>query len=115
MTQLLDMNTINGLKEILEDEFYELYILFKTNGRSNIDKLIHASKENDLATIKQLTHSMKGSFGNLGLSALFENLINIENCLHEDSNTDLNSLISNVESLYHDTVQALIENGILTD
>ncbi|MDH5396449.1 MAG: Hpt domain-containing protein [Gammaproteobacteria bacterium] len=115
MNQLLDMQTINGLKEILDDEFVELYVLFKSNSKLNIDKLISAGKENDQVTIKQVAHTMKGSFGNLGLSALFENMVNIENCLSNDEDADLDSLILNVEPLYHDTVQALIENGILTE
>ena len=111
---LLDLKVINELTEILEDEFFELFILFKENSKLNIEQLKMAHEENSIDELRKYTHILKGSSGNLGLTGIYELMIDIEIRL-EDNNADVSSLIAELEPKYDATLKALIANNILVE
>jgi HPt (histidine-containing phosphotransfer) domain-containing protein len=111
---LLDLKVINELTEILEDEFFELFILFKENSRLNIEQLKMAHKENSIDELRKYTHILKGSSGNLGLTGIYNLMIDIETRL-KDNNEDVSSLIAELEPMYDATLKALIANNILVE
>ena len=110
---ILDLNTINELKEMLEDSFAELFILFKENSRGYIDQLKKAHEENNVEDILKYAHVLKGSCGSLGLKAMYELLIKLETSLREDSNADISASVLELESLYLRTMSDLVANGYL--
>ena len=53
-------------------DFDSLVALFETNGFERLDKLDAAIRDNDLETIKLISHSLKGSAATLGAVGLAE-------------------------------------------
>ena len=113
-TLLLDLNKINELKEMLEDDFNELLILFKENSREHIDDLKVAHEENNVEDILKYAHSLKGASGSLGLQALFDLITDLEHLLRKDATANVNSKISDIELTYSKTLTELVDSGFLT-
>ena len=109
----LNLKTINELKEMLDDSFAELFILFKKNSRDYIDQLKKAHKENNVEDILKYAHTLKGSCGSLGLTAMYDFMTKLEESLREDNNSDVIASILEVESLYLRTMSDLVANGYL--
>lgn len=110
---LLDLKTINELKEMLEENFAELFIVFKDNSREHIDQLKTAHAENNIDDVFKYTHVLKGACGSLGLTGIYDFMVNLETCLRQDKNADVTSSMLELESLYSATLSALVDNGFL--
>jgi two-component system sensor histidine kinase/response regulator len=67
---LLDGSTLAGLRELGGAEFENLVRLFLTDGAAQIAALREAAGEADAQAIAELAHSLKGSSGTFGATAL---------------------------------------------
>lgn len=110
---LLNLNTINELKDMLEENFTELFTVFKDNSREHIEQLKIAHAENNIDDVFKYTHILKGSCGSLGLTGIYDFMNDLETCLREDKNADVTSSMLELESLYSATLNALVDNGFL--
>ena len=71
-TNSIDLDTLNELKEIMEDEFTELVTVFITDGIKQIDDLRQAIAASEADNIRRIAHTLKGSSSNLGINGLSE-------------------------------------------
>jgi histidine phosphotransfer protein HptB len=69
----LDRDTLNSLKQVMEDDFGLLISTFVQDSQDRIQKLRMIIETNDADLIRRTAHSFKGSSSNIGaphLSAL---------------------------------------------
>lgn len=112
---ILNLSTINELKEILEDDIISIYAEFQTSTKEMIQDLKHAHNAGDSESVLHLSHTIKGSCANIGLQKIYEIAQQIEHGLRENTNPDVARLIQETESAYTDTISALIAEGLLTE
>lgn len=110
---LIDLNTINALKEMLEDSFDELFVVFKENSIINVENLKKAYEAENIQDMLSYAHVLKGSCGSLGLTALYKFMENLEVTLRTNENADVSSIMTELESIYSGTIAELIENGFI--
>lgn len=113
-SDIIDLNTINQLKEILEDELEELFIEFKSNTLELITELKKEQKTNNHDAIINLAHTIKGSSGNLGLTKVYEASKQLETGLRDNSILDINLQINNIEAAYIEVISELKARNLLT-
>lgn len=67
----LDLNTLNELREMLEEGLDELLAEYLDDTPNQIEQLRSAVNAGDIAAIASVGHALKGSSGNLGVNALY--------------------------------------------
>lgn len=112
---LLDLKTINELKDMLEENFAELFVVFKENSRVNMEKLKMAYDKNDAEDMLSYAHILKGSCGSLGLMKLYDLMVNLEIAIKNNEAAEINSYMAELEPLYTSTLSALIEHKLLAE
>ena len=112
-SELLDLNAINELKEMLEDDFLELFVVFKDNSRKNIDNLKTACEQYNIEDMFKYAHILKGSCGNLGLTCIFNLMSDLEEKLKKDDKANVNALMLELETIYVATISELVKNNFL--
>ncbi|MDH5424569.1 MAG: Hpt domain-containing protein [Gammaproteobacteria bacterium] len=110
---ILNLSTINELKEILEDDIFAIYDEFQTSTKKMLQDLKKAHEAGDSNAVLHLSHTIKGSCSNIGLQRIFEITRQIENGLRENTNPDIARLIQETESAYTATLAALKAEGLL--
>ncbi len=68
---VLDLSTLDELKEILEEGLDELIEEYLADTPSQISHLHGAAQSGDLDALASASHALKGSSGNLGISAVY--------------------------------------------
>ncbi|MDP9017129.1 MAG: Hpt domain-containing protein [Candidatus Eremiobacteraeota bacterium] len=79
---------LNRLLEVYEDDhegMLELFDLMIKNNRGLLEKLESATTEHDLEGVRKASHSMKGSAGNVGATALHALAVSIEDAARDGS------------------------------
>jgi HPt (histidine-containing phosphotransfer) domain-containing protein len=66
VTQHLDYDVLNSLKDVMEDEFGFLIETFIQDSNDRLEKLHSLIGSNDEDAIRRASHSFKGSCSNLG-------------------------------------------------
>lgn len=111
--KIIDLDAINSLKEMLEDNFDGLFVVFQENSKTNVENLQTAYDADNKQDILSFAHILKGSCGSLGLTAMYNLMVSIETSLREDENADISAMISELGSVYQNTLASLIDNGII--
>lgn len=111
----IDISTINELKEILEGDISSIFDEFKHNTIEMLDKLKSAIKDDDTDSAIHLIHTIKGSSGNLGLTAILTIAQEIEKGIRLQNNIDLQAMVDNLESAVHQTLSDLVKMELLTE
>jgi len=62
----LDMNALSVLKEATEEMFPEIIEVFLEDTPNRLNSLSDASTNNDVIAMKEVSHCLKGSSGNVG-------------------------------------------------
>ena len=75
---LLDRSTLAGLRELGAAEFENLVRLFLTDGAARVAALREAAGKGDAHAIAELAHSLKGSSGTFGATALADSCAELE-------------------------------------
>jgi len=78
-TDHVDMDTLNMLKEIMEDGFKTLLETFVNDSHSRIEDLRAGLQAGDSDAVRRAAHSLKGSSGNLGANPLAALCLTVEN------------------------------------
>jgi len=89
------MDTVNSMKEILDDELEDIFIEFKEEIPLYIDQLTTYLDQNNIQELMELSHSVKSSSGNLGFLKLSEICRIIEESLRKDHSANVESEVSN--------------------
>lgn len=102
-SKLMDTNTIESLRSVLDDGIYELFNEFINDCPATIERLANAINENNIPEINAAAHYLKGSAGNIGAIA-FSNACKI---LEEQARTNVlegaESHMKHVRNLFEDT------------
>jgi two-component system, sensor histidine kinase and response regulator len=66
----LNINTLDELKQAMEEDFEEIIPAYTQSSQSNIDQMWSAFEQQDMNTLKRMAHSLKSSSANLGATRL---------------------------------------------
>ena len=103
---LLDMNTVNSLKDIFSDEYINMITDFDTITHRLLDELISEEDSSDpLSTLGRL-HSLKGSSANIGASLLSFKFRQLEDALKQSPNIDTKPALNKLKKLLDQTTTA---------
>lgn len=79
MSDSINTQMIDELKELMEDDFSVLLETYITDSDERIDALQSAIIDNESEQVRELAHAFKGSSANLGASQLSELCYSLEN------------------------------------
>lgn len=109
---LVDMDTINRLKELSEDtpEFLgELVDIYLEQADTLMAQLREAHDKGDAETYKRTAHTLKGSSLNIGALEFAEICKILEHKSLSEDKEDMSGLLEELEIVYPKTIQALKE------
>ena len=78
MSDLLDTNMLDELREIMEDDFPMLLQTFLTESEKQFQSAKIAWQEQQMDDLRRHVHSLKGSCGNIGAQQLRETCETLE-------------------------------------
>lgn len=110
---ILNLKTIDDLKDILEDELTDLYIEYKSNTKLIIEELKEEKENNNIEAIIRISHALKGSSGNLGLNRIYELTQKLENSLRMKTEIDIALTVEQIEKAYNETISELLTQNLL--
>lgn len=67
----LDMSTLDELREMLEEGLDELLTEYLADTQHQLTQLRQVADSNNMAAIATISHTLKGSSGNLGVSSMY--------------------------------------------
>jgi histidine phosphotransfer protein HptB len=74
----LDYDTLNGLREIMEDDFHLLIETFIQDSRDRLATLLRLAGSDEMDGLRRAAHSFKGSCSNIGALRLSELCAEVE-------------------------------------
>ena len=106
---LLDLNVINGLKELGGDDsfFKEIIELYVEQYPDLLDKIKSALSNGDYVNVSKSAHALKGASLNIGAKKMAEICLQIETNSGVENSIDFNDLIINLEKYYEISVEEL--------
>ena len=106
---LLEFEVLNSLKEFIGSEPFGQYLSeYINNTLSNIDRLGYAIATEDEERVKQFSHKLKGSAGNIGATKLSTVCTQMQAmALEEALNDSLRSQFQEIQKIYQETKEAL--------
>ena len=107
----LDTDMISELRMILEEDLDEIVAEFTETLEQRIDQLYQSYHAGEHAQIAELAHSIKGSAGNLGASAIAERTAEIEQLAKAQSYTDIAPLLEELPTMGQETLAAFRAQG----
>lgn len=87
----MDFEQMGARLGLEKEEFMELVDIFVTSAEEDIQKLNEALCIDDSKAVAEAAHSLKGSSGNLGFSAIADLASKIEQGARKNELTDLDS------------------------
>jgi len=107
---ILDLDTLNELKEIMEDEFDELIETFVLDGQEQINHLRTAIDAQIVADVRRIAHTLKGSSANLGAHLLSDACKVLEHNAADDRLGEADASFENIKNEYEAVKIALKES-----
>lgn len=104
---LLNLDTLNELKEIMGDEFNLLVSIFVADGKEQIEKLKLAIDSQNTEEIRQIAHTLKGSSSNLGMHQLAETCKTLESRAADTNLDNAEVLLQKIMTDYEQARSAL--------
>lgn len=103
----LDIGTLSELRSMLEEELDELLIEYLHDTRSQLTELHQAVANGDSAALVSISHTLKGSSGNLGVSNVYLLCQALEQEAQSGSVVDAVASLKAIEAAYERAKQAL--------
>lgn len=100
MTESINTEMINDLKELMEDDFSILIETFVSDADSRLQSLEAALAAKDNEQVRELAHAFKGSSANLGAAKLSEICFTMENLGRDCQLEQANSVLHEIEAEY---------------
>ena len=110
-SELIDLETINTLKDMLEDGIFELFDEFIADGPQALEKLESAISQMNSKEIGNAAHYLKGSAGNIGAIALSDACRELESQARNDVINDAAGHLENIKQVYSATIQYMERQG----
>ena len=92
------------------DEYLELIQLFLETGTNDLNGLEDAIAANDIQTVVERSHSLKGASGNLGINEIYEIARDIEASARNNSLEGINESIMQIKENLKEIVNLLEEH-----
>jgi len=110
-SKLLEMEILNSLKEFIGSEPFGQYLSeYIGNTLRNIDRLGYAIASEDEERVRQFSHKLKGSAGNIGAVRLSNVCTKMQAMATDESSIEnLRSQYQELQSAYQETRRALSE------
>lgn len=89
-----------GLERCMNDEGFYLHLVSSLVPDEKIDQLIEAVNSGDLQKGFEIAHSLKGVYGNLAITPLFNKVAEITELLRNKTETDYSVLLEEIKTLY---------------
>lgn len=107
--KILEVEILNSLKEFIGSEPFGQYLSeYINNTLSNIDRLGYAIASEDEERVKQFSHKLKGSAGNIGAMKLSFVCTQMQAmALEESANDALRNQFREIQNIYQETKEAL--------
>ena len=105
----IDFDTLNELKEIMEDDFDELITTFISDGHSLIKNLKIAIDLSIAPDVKRIAHTLKGSSANFGAHPLSEVCNALELNASDNTLDDANVLLEKIKTEFESVKSELKE------
>ena len=95
---ILDHDTVNELKELMEDEFGSLIQIFLDDMPLKIAEIDTAVDQNDPGTLYRSAHSLKSGSGNIGALQLSELARRLETLGRASTMTEVPTLLQQLHT-----------------
>lgn len=95
----LGCDTQSGLRRCMDNEAFYLMLVDKLLAQTDLDKLKGALDRGDLDEAFSLTHAMKGVFGNLSITPVFNVLCEMTELLRARTPMDYSPLFLKLQDL----------------
>lgn len=106
---ILDMSTVNELREMLEEGYDELIDDYLSDTPTLLQGLTGAASTGDMAQLTSLSHTLKGSSGNIGVHNVYLLAQQLEQVGRGQEDGDPERLLQALEQAYKLASQALQE------
>lgn len=108
---LLDLTTINELKDIVEEGIFEIYHEYDITVSDTLSKI--SDNINNTDKLAQLSHTIKGSSGSIGLERMRAISETIEHGLRDNEDIDIDTLVSQLTITFSETIKALKDSDLI--
>ena len=98
MTELVDAEVLEQLREIMEDDFGALLETFLIESEKQYLSAAQAWDEQNMDGLARSIHSLKGSCGNIGAHGLQQSCQSIELLARGDEHHDIPTLLQAVQA-----------------
>lgn len=102
-TPILDVERVERMKTAMGDKFAEIMQTFIDNSYKNIQLIQSNANNGDPTVLHRAAHSLKGSSGTMGATALSNQSLELELAVN-DKKGDIDALVARVVSLHAETV-----------
>lgn len=109
MSDVLDLNMLNELREIMEDDFPSLLETFLSESSRQYQDAAGAWQSSDMDQLRRAAHSLKGSCANIGAQELHQTCSDIEHAAKAGEGEAIPDLL-NVADQQLKVVQGEIRN-----
>jgi len=106
---ILNQTQLTEMQELLGDNFTMLLDIFLRDSKAQIDQICQWDSASQNFEVLREAHNLKSSAANLGLNQLASQCDLIEAAFHTEKTEDVPGLIENINSLYKESINALIE------
>ena len=100
MTGSVDTETLNMLKEVMEDDFNALISTYLDDAGTRIPQLQTLLEEANAEELRHCAHSLKGSSSNLGAMPLSELCFEVETRAKEQQLGEVEPFLRQIEQEY---------------
>lgn len=95
-------DTQNGLERCMNNEAFYLKLVTKCASDTSCEKLKEAISAGDLNAAFETAHSMKGVYGNLALTPLYESVSEITELLRAGTQTDYAPYVAKITEKFEE-------------
>lgn len=107
MSELLDSEMLNELKEIMEDDFSSLLETFLVESEKQYKAVQAAWQNQNMDELRRAAHTLKGSCGNIGAMPLRDICEGLEHDARDAQTDRIPDLLANTEQQLSEVHQEL--------
>lgn len=107
MSELLDTQMLEELREIMEDEFPVLMDTFLSESEKQYQAIKTAWADSDTDLLRRSAHSLKGSCGNIGAATLQSQCATLEYAARDTKLDEIPQLVDQVGTSLVDVCEAV--------
>ncbi len=106
---ILNHTQLTEMQELLGENFAMLLDIFLRDSKTQIEQISGWDNSSENSAVLREAHNLKSSAANLGLDQLASQCDLIEAALHTEKIDDVSGLIKNIDTLYIESIAALVD------